>query len=196
MLSVFKENQIIKIVPSDVEASCSVRVLDSCDDFLCVTPDKNLAGKEITGKVECFTLAEEGIIYFHSKISKIDENQYKLPLPISQKTLQRREYTRIEFNANIVLKANAQQIDVLIKDLSAGGMRVISQKELSMSDDYEFSLQLDRTQVINAVFAPIRQDKNDKNTYITSGKFKMISNKDRITLAQFCFRKQMENTNK
>jgi len=196
MLSVFKENQIIKIVPSDVEASCSVKVLDSCDEFLCVTPEKDLAGRDITGKVECFTLAEDGIIYFNSKISRIDENQFKLTLPITQKTLQRREYTRIEFNANIVLKAAAQQIDVLITDLSAGGMRVISQKELSMSEDYSFTLQIDKTQTINAVFAPIRQDKNDHNTYITSGKFKMISNKDRINVAQFCFRKQMENTNK
>lgn len=196
MLSVFKENQIIKIVPADVEASCSVRVLDSCDEFLCVTPQKDLAGKEIIGKVECFTLAEDGIIYFNSKISRIDETQYKLTLPITQKTLQRREYTRIEFNANILLKTPANQVDVLITDISAGGMRVISQKELSMSEDYSFVLPIDKTQTINAVFSPIRQDKNDQNTYITSGKFKMISNRDRITLAQFCFRKHMENTNK
>lgn len=196
MLSLFKENQIIKVVPTDVEASCSVRVLDSCDEFLCVTPQKDLAGKEITGKVECFTIAEDGIIYFNSKISRIDDNQYKLTLPITQKTLQRREYTRIAFNANILLKTPTNQIDVLITDLSAGGMRVISQKELSMSEDYNFTLLLDKTQTVNAVFAPIRQDKSEQNTYITSGKFKMISNRDRISLAQFCFRKHMENTNK
>ncbi len=196
MLSTFKENQIIKIVPTDIEAACSMRVLDSCDEFLCVTPEKTIANKDITGKVECFALAEDGIIYFNSKISKIDDQQYKLTLPITQKILQRREYTRVEFNANIVLNTHNQQVDVLITDLSAGGMRVVSQKELSMSEDYSFTLHLDKVQTINAIFAPIRQDKNDNNAYLTSGKFKMLPNKDRITLAQFCFKKQMENTNK
>lgn len=196
MLSTFKENQIIKIVPTDVEAACSVRVKDSCGEFLCITPEQPISDKDITGKAECFTLAEDGIIYFKSKISKIEDNLYKLTLPITQKTLQRREYTRIEFNANIQLKTSTQQIDVLITDLSAGGMKVVSQKELSMSEDYSFSLTIDKKQTITGIFAPIRQDKTETNTYATSGKFKMISNRDRITLAQFCFRKHMENTNK
>jgi len=196
MLLNFKENQTIKIVPQDVDASCNLTVVDSCDEFLVVKRQKPCS-REITGKVECFSMAEEGIVYFKSKISKIDDAQYKLTLPITHNTLQRREYTRIEFNANVVLTTNSnQQIDALVTDLSAGGMKLISQKELSMSEDFAFSLKLDKTQEISALFSPIREDKNDNDTYITSGKFKKISNKDRIALAQFCFRKQMENTNK
>ena len=196
MLSTFKENQVIKIVPQDAEAACSLIVTDSCEDFLIVTKLIS-SNKEITGKVECFTMADEGIIYFKSKISKIDDVQYKLPLPISHQVLQRREYTRIEFNSNIILKTDDnQEIEALVTDLSAGGMKLISKKELSISTDYHFVLKYDKTQEIKAVFSPIREDKNTDGTYVISGKFKNITNKDRISLAQFCFRKHMENTNK
>ena len=196
MLSTFKENQIIKIVPQDVEAACNLSVIDSCEEFLIVSKLME-TNSEITGKVECFTMADDGIIYFKSKISKIDGNQYKLTLPISHQVLQRREYTRIEYNSNIILMTDVnQQIDALVTDLSAGGMRVVSKQELSMSMDYEFTLKYDKGQTVSAMFSPIREDKTDNGTYVTSGKFKMISNKDRISLAQFCFRKHMENTNK
>lgn len=196
MLSVFKKNQIIKIVPQDVEAACNLLVLDSCDEFLIVEKEQ-ACHREITGKVECFSMSDDGILYFKSKISKIDENQYKLTLPIAHQLLQRREYTRIEYNSNIILNSHDSiQVDALVTDISAGGMRLVSQKELSLSLEYNFSLKLDKLQEISAVFVPIRQDKNDNGTYVTSGKFKMISNKDRILLAQFCFRKHMENTNK
>ena len=196
MLLEFKENQIIKVVPQDVESTCSVRVLDSCEQFLCVTVVNPQSGRELTGKAECFMLADEGVVYFKSKITKIDEQQYKLTLPITHKVLQRREYTRIQFNAPVELRGESQQFDVLVTDLSAGGMKLIAAKELSMSEDYSFTLQLDKQQSINADFSPIRQDKNENSTYVTSGKFKNLSNKDRITLAQFCFRKQMESINK
>ena len=196
MLSVFKKNQIIKIVPQDVDAACNLSVVDSCEEFLVVTRE-TACSREITGKVECFTMADEGILYFNSKISKIDDTQYKLTLPLTHKVLQRREYTRVEFNSNIILQtADNQQFEALITDLSAGGMKLISNKELSMSEDYTFYLKFDKSQEVNAVFSPIREDRNENGTYITSGKFKKISNKDRIALAQFCFRKHMESTNK
>ena len=196
MLSTFKKNQIIKIVPQDVDASCNLSVVDSCEEFLVVVRE-TACSREITGKVECFSMADEGILYFNSKISKIDDVNYKLTLPLTYKVLQRREYTRIEFNSSIELQTSENQFfDALIMDLSAGGMRVVSNKELSMSEDYNFVLKFDKSQEINAVFSPIREDKNEDGTYITSGKFKKISNRDRITLAQFCFRKHMENINK
>ena len=195
MLLEFKENQIIKIVPQCVDAACNLSIVDSCEEFLIVVKDKPCR-KEITGKVECFTMADEGIIYFKSKISKIDDIQYKLTLPITHQILQRREYTRVEFNSSIQLYSiDNQCIDALVTDISAGGMRIVSQNELSLSLEYKFSLKYDKLQELNAVFVPIRQDK-EAETYVTSGKFKMISNKDRISLAQFCFRKHMENTNK
>ena len=197
MLLEFKKNQTIKIVPQDVDAACNLSVVDSCDEFLIVSREKS-CGREITGKVECFSMTESGIVYFKSKISKIDDNQYKLTLPITHNVLQRREYTRIEFNAGILLTSEdkQQQIKAIVTDISAGGMRLVSENELSISKDYSFDLNFDKTQNISAVFSPIREDKNEDGTYVTSGKFKKISNKDRISLAQFCFRKHMENTNK
>ena len=195
MISTFKKNQIIKIVPQEVEASCNLQIVDCCEEFLTVKKEKENR-YEITGKVECFTMADDGVIYFNSKISRINDELYKLTLPISHNILQRREYTRIEFNSSVILKSTNNEIEAKIIDLSAGGMRVSSTDELAMSADYSFNLMLDKTQTITAEFSPIREDKNNDDTYITSGKFKMISNKDRILLAQFCFKKHMENTNK
>ena len=195
MITTFKKNQVIKIVPQDVEASCSLLVVDNCDEYLIVKKEYE-SRHEITGKIECFTMADEGIIYFNSKISKIDDVQYKLTLPITHNVLQRREYTRIEFNSDTVLNYENNEIEAKIIDLSAGGMRVASNQELSMSADYSFCLTLDKNQTISAIFSPVREDKNEDGSYVTSGKFKMISNKDRILLAQFCFKKHMENTNK
>ena len=44
-------------------------------------------------------------------------------------------------------------------------------------------------------FEPIRIEVGN-NEFVSSGRFKNISSYDRIALVQYCFRKQIENSNK
>lgn len=194
MTQILKENQIIKVVPQDVEQACSMRIKEVSEKYLKITCEKNT--NELSGNAEFFAVANDGIVYFQSNIEKTDENDYKVILPPAHKILQRREYSRIEFHAPVTLKSENNEIKVVTIDISAGGMQVLSENEISMSTDYDFSLALDKNQKVEAILAPIRQDKTADNKYLISGRFKLLKNKDRIALVQFCFRKQMENTNK
>ena len=64
MLGIEKENQIIKIVPENVELSCSAKVEEIYDDYVILSLIKSNA--QLDGNVECFSVVGDGILYFVS----------------------------------------------------------------------------------------------------------------------------------
>ena len=194
MLGIEKVNQVIKIVPEAVELACSANVDEICEDYIVVSLLKTNA--QLSGRVECFSVVEDGILYFVSNIENIGNGMYKLSGSDNFTTLQRRQYTRISHSQDLTLKDNDTLIEVKTTDLSAGGMRILSPTELSLSNDYDFTLELDKSTIITAKFSPIRADKMSDGMFAISGKFKLITNRARISLVQYCFRVKMESTNK
>ena len=116
--------------------------------------------------------------------------------PITHKFLQRREYTRVEFLKNILLKDEDKTIKATILDISAGGLKLSTPEEMSLSKNYKLNFELDKNVVIDCLFQPIRIESDNAHGYTVSGRFKVIKNIARISLVQFCFRKQLENQNK
>ena len=191
MNELFKENQIVKIVPQDVSLSCSA-VIVKCEDNKIIVKPKTKQN-DLNGDCECFSVTSAGIIYFKGAILT-EGDKYKINV-LNYTVMQRREYSRIKFNQKICLKQNDKEYFVIVTDLSAGGMKILSENELKMSGEYSCTLELGRTNLA-VTYTPIRQEKNEDNSFIISGKFENISHKDRIALIQYSFSRQMESTNK
>ena len=80
------------------------------------------------------------------------------------------------------------------KLISAGCLKLSTEEQLKLLTEYNINFDIENKS-IKCVFEPIRIEAiNDK--YVSSGRFKGITNFDRIALVQFCFRKQIENSNK
>ncbi len=144
--------------------------------------------------VEMFSMTNRGQIYFETIVKEKNEDKLTLWFPITFKYLQRREYTRIPEAKDIKLIQNDEVIDAKIEDISAGGLKITAQKQLQLLSLYSSVIEVDNEEV-KCLFEPIRIEANGE-VFIISGRFKEISNHDRIALVQYCFKKQIENSNK
>lgn len=186
-----------KIIPRSIKGATLCCVTDTQEDYFEVKlkTDETYCKNET---VELFSITPQGLLYFESCVSDVVENDIKVLYPFSHKFLQRREYTRIDFSKNILIneKDSDSTIKATILDISAGGMKISSCSELSLSKDYKIYVEIDRSIKIDCLFQPIRIEADSINGYTVSGRFKILKNIDRISLVQFCFKKQMENQNK
>ena len=186
-----------KIIPKDIKGATRCSVVDILDGaFEIVLKTDEVYNQNET--VELFSITPQGLLYFETIISEVNQNKVKLLYPISHKFLQRREYTRVDYSKNIFLKEkdSEKNIRASVLDISAGGMKISSFEELSLAKDYNVNFELDRNINIDCLFQPIRIESDSINGYTVSGRFKLLKNIDRISLVQFCFKTQMENQNK
>ncbi len=197
MRNYIQKEKEFKIIPKDVTGATRCSVTDVLEGFFEIElkTDENY---NINETVELFSITPQGLLYFETLISEVDKNKVKLLYPISHRFLQRREYSRVDFSKNIFLKENESDnnIRASILDISAGGMKISSFEELSISKDYKVNVEIDRNIQIDCLFQPIRIEADNINGYTVSGRFKLLKNIDRISLVQFCFKKQMENQNR
>ena len=63
-------------------------------------------------------------------------------------------------------------------------------------NEYDVTLKLESELVVKCKYKLIRVEKNDAGIYTISGRFTNLSNVDKMTLVQFCMKKNMENINK
>lgn len=191
------KNKEFKIIPKEIKGATICCVTDTKEDFF----EVQLKTDEMYNKdetVELFSITPQGLLYFETHVTDVIDNNVKMLYPLAHKFLQRREYTRIDFPKNVLLKEKDKDtnIKVTILDISAGGMKISSHDELSLSKDYKVNVEVDRSIKIDCLFQPIRIEADNINGYTVSGRFKILKNIDRISLVQFCFKKQMENQNK
>lgn len=197
MKNYIEKETVFKIIPKNPEGATKCKVVDICDGVFKV----ELLTQESVGKnepAELFLITPQGLLYFETFTREVNDNIVELLYPISHKFLQRREYTRIDFTKNILIKERDKEenIKAQVLDVSAGGMKISTPQEISLSKDYKVNFELDRNIQINCYFQPIRIESDSILGYTVSGRFKILKNIDRISLVQFCFRKQMENQNK
>ena len=72
-------------------------------------------------------------------------------------------------------------------------MKVRTTENIDIEKDYNVSIKLSDEQVINCKYQLIRVEKGDGGLYTISGRFTSLSNIDKMTLVQFCMKKDMEN---
>ena len=176
MKSLLKKNQNVSILPEDVHGAATGTVIKALKEHLEIAvPEPELSFYKNGADIELFAPAQEGMLYLRSTVEDIQDNILKIKSTDAYEILQRREFTRIPLEKNIKLKD--EDITCHCLDISAGGMKLETDKELDTEKD--------------------RITKNKKNgKYIVSGRFVLLKNIDKIAVVQFCFKKEAENKNK
>ena len=116
--------------------------------------------------------------------------------PVKHRFLQRRKFTRIKFLEDLELTCDGISHKVRTLDLSAGGMKLTTADNIDIEKIYDVSIKLSDEQEIKCKYQLIRVEKGDNGRYTISGRFTCLSNIDKMTLVQFCMKKDMENLNK
>ena len=187
------ENKEFSILSRSIDNATKCQVVSVSEESFEVKLD--IQGKyEVDESVELFTMTSKGQLYFETIIKDIQGDILSLWFPINYRYLQRREYSRIHMDKEIVLTKEGSNIDAKIVDISAGGLKVTTNEQLELMAQYSLSLNIDN-EITNCTFEPIRIEAN-ANNFISSGRFNDITSHDRIALVQYCFRKQIENSNK
>ena len=196
MRELLKENQLVTIVPQDFKKTNKGKVLEvNQDGFrmeLKYKPD-GLIEKHIC---DFYSLTENGYLYFESYIKGLENNVISIANPVKHRYLQRRKFTRIKFFEDLVLTCGDIKHNVRTLDLSAGGMKLQTSENINIENEYKVKLKLSDEQEINCKYQIIRIEKNEEGKYVISGRFVNQSNVDKMTLIQYCMKKDMENLNK
>ena len=204
MKKMLKKNQKICIVSEDIKGSFSSKILKTEKNLFEVAINSDDINYYKKGsEIEAFTVVDEGMLYFKAKVDTIKNKENILTISFDKKDyelLQRREYTRIDFEKEFTLKDADNEYVCKTIDISAGGMKILLDKKISVANDYPIQFSLESNIPIECFFKPIRIDemlsKNKVVKYVVSGKFVALKNIDKIAIVQFCFKKQMENKNK
>ena len=204
MKKLLKKNQNVFVVPEDVKGALSSKIKKFEKNILEICIDKDdMQYYSSKSPIEVFTVVDEGMLYFKTEIGSIDAENNVLSIAFDKKNseiLQRREYTRIDLDKEFTLKDGEKDYVCKFVDLSAGGMKILTDADLSTEKDYLIEFSLESNIPIGCYFKPIRVDeihmKNKPVKKVVSGRFIALKNIDKIAIVQFCFKKQTENTNK
>ncbi len=192
MRELIKNEQIVTIVPQDFKKTNKGRVLDvSMDGFrmeLKYKPD----GLIVNHICDFYSYTDNGYLYFESYIQNLENNVITIANPVKHRFLQRRKFTRIKFIEDLELKYKDKVHKIRTLDLSAGGMKIQTQDNINMDKEYDVTLKLSDEQEIKCRYQLIRMEKGDNGLYTISGRFTRLSNIDKMTLVQFCMKKDME----
>ena len=193
MRSEILENTEFNILSRSIDNATKCKVVRVDEEKFEVELETN--GKyEVDESVELFAMTSKGQLYFETIVKEVKENLVSMWFPINYRYLQRREYSRINVNKEVVLVKDKKKIVAKIIDLSAGGFKVLTDEQLDLLAEYSFEIKIDNEKA-KCTFEPIRIETNG-DSFISSGQFNNISSHDRIALVQYCFRKQIENSNK
>lgn len=196
MNTLVEKEQIISVVPHDFRNSNKGKVKEVSDDGFTMEVFHSPNGILIKNLTEFYSQTKNGVLYFESDVLKIEGNVLTIANPIKHRFLQRRQFTRIKFNQNVELKSEEKAHNITILDVSAGGMKIRATENIDIEKEYNVNIELSNDQNVECKFHPIRIEKNDDGLYTLSGRFKNLSNVDKMTLVQFCMKKKIENGNK
>ena len=155
--------------------------------------DIKLKPKDLT---EIFVNSNEGIIYFHSTVKTVENNELTIDFPYDYEILQRRENKRVKMNMPVVIKNDGEEKEVMLLDISAGGIKILAEKQLLLNTEYEVIFNFDKT---SSVFTFLPQRiivRKESNKYEISGQIMSKSPKDKIALVQYCYKKAFEQSNR
>ncbi len=196
MRELLKNEQLVTIVPQEFRKTNRGTVIDvSADGFkmaLQYKPD----GLIVNHICDFYSLTDNGYLYFESYIQALEDNVLTIANPIKHRFLQRRKFTRIKFTEDLVLSCDDILHNVRTIDISAGGMKISTADNINIEKEYKVTIKLSDEQEVSCRYQLIRVEKNDSGKYIISGRFTHLNNIDKMTLVQFCMKKDMETINK
>lgn len=187
------ENKEFYILSRSIDNAEQCKVIEVNEDCFKVQL-KNPRKYETDESVELFSMTSKGQLYFETIVKEVKNDIVSIWFPITYKYLQRREFSRVSLNKTIILKNGNKTINAQVVDISAGGLKIITSEQLELLKEYAVSIMVENKN-IETTFEPIRIESSNAG-FISSGRYKEISNYDRIALVQYCFRKQIENSSK
>lgn len=196
MNELLEKGQEISIVPQDFRNSNKASVVDVQDSKFTLEVFHEPTGILLKKINEFYSPTKNGMLYFSSDVTEINGNILTVSFPRKHRFLQRRAFTRIKMKRDMQLSLDGKFFKILLLDLSAGGVKLVTKERLDIDSEYGFKIELLDSQVIECCFEPIRVVKNDDGTYTLSGRFKNLLNADKMNLIQFCMRKKIEDENK
>ena len=196
MRELIKKEQLVTIVPQDFKNSNKGRVLDVSMEGFRMELKYKPEGLIKNHICDFYSMTDNGYLYFESYIQNLENNVISIANPVKHRFLQSRKFTRIKFIENLELVFNDTVHKVRTLDLSAGGMKIQTADNIDIDKEYKVSIKLSDEQEVNCKYQLIRVEKGDNGLFTISGRFTNQSNIDRMTLIQFCMKKDMENMNK
>ena len=190
-----------KIIPENFKNSGELQIIDMNDDTIkakVILQNAQEISDYLEGtNVEVFGANDMGLIYFETKISKRENDIIYLKYVPDYSIIQRREYSRVVLDKGCVKFSDlAENIVEKIEDVSAGGLKFLSNQELEIEKRYKVEISLSNNMNIECIFQPIRISPAENNKFVISGKFIEMENIDRIVLVQYAFKIKMEEQNK
>lgn len=196
MRELIKNEQLVTIVPQDFKNSNKGRVLDVGMDGFRMELKYKPEGLIKNHICDFYSLTDNGYLYFESYIQGIENNVISIANPVKHRFLQRRKFTRIKFMEDIELVFEDTVHKARTLDLSAGGMKLRTEENINIEKEYKVCVNLGSEQLIKCRYQIIRIEKGDNGIYTLSGRFVNLSNIDKMTLVQYCMKKDMERANK
>ncbi len=202
MKKLLKKHHQIYFVPEDIKGAFAAEIQKITTDCIeTAVSDKDRAYYKKGDVIEAFAVVEDGMLYFKPVVSEIDTQNNLIKVNFDKnkyELLQRREYTRVDFNKEFTLTDGEKECVCECIDICAGGMKFVTTEALNTAQDYKIEFTLESTIPISCYFKPIRilPQKGTKQKNIVSGRFIALKNIDKIAIVQFCFKKNMESTNK
>ena len=196
MRELIKEEQLVTIVPQDFKNSNKGKVLNVSTEGFKMELKYEPKGLIQNHICDFYSLTDNGYLYFESYVQNLENNIVTIANPVKHRFLQRRKFTRIKFVENLELIFEDIKHKVRTLDLSAGGMKLTTEENIDIEKEYKVTINLGNEQEVKCKYQLIRVEKGDNGLYTISGKFSQLSNIDRMTLVQYCMKKDMENMNK
>lgn len=196
MRELVKNEQAVTIVPQDFKNTNHGIVVDVAVDSFKMKLQYKPEGLIINHICDFYSLTNNGYLYFESYIQALENNVITIANPVKHRFLQRRKFTRIKFVEDITLTCDESSYNARTLDISAGGMKITTSENVNIEKEYQVTLKLSDEQDIKCRYQLIRVEKGDSGIYTISGRFTHLNNIDKMTLVQYCMKKDMENNSK
>ena len=196
MRELIKNGQIITIVPQDFKNTNKGKVLSVSQEGFSMHLKYKPNGLIVNHICDFYSYTDNGYLYFESYIQSLENDVITIANPVKHRFLQRRKFTRVKFVEELELINGDTVHKVKSLDISAGGMKLNTTENIDMNKDYHVTIKLEGEQEVKCKYQLIRVEKSNSGIYVVSGRFTQLSNIDKMTLIQYCMKKDMENSNK
>ncbi len=190
-----KDKQVL-VVPHDFKCANKGVITDVQPDKFTVELEYDAQGFMKHNYCEFYTNTNHGTLSFNSYPLSIEGKTIVVASPAKHKFLQRRQYTRVKYNHTLEMSSENQNVTINTLDISAGGMKLVTNANVNIESEYKVSLPLSSAQNVECVFSPIRIEKKNGGGYTISGRFVYESNVNKMVLIQYCAKRNLEIKNK
>jgi len=197
MNKLLKINQKITIIPDDYKDVFTGVITSIGNNDFTVRLNEGCTVDFDNRNLDISFATQHYLLKFTSNAVCVEENHIKIKFPETYKKIQRREYTRVCIKIPtkcIDPNGGISPLETTTTNLSGGGMQIETDSEIPVGTVLNVKLQLNKHKFVEASFEVLRTEisKYNAEKYAISGVFKKISNIDRITIIQLCFKRQLE----